>query len=400
MRSMSPLFRIVQFATIKVIPGVFNIVLIPYLLIALGTASYGLYSTWLSYIMLVANTLAAVATQPMYRYLSSNPLERQPFATFTLAAALLAGMTGFAVALLAGTPWLLALGFGTLAVGTVLGTAVSIDFVIAGKVARLAAFEAMRILMTIIALAVPILTRDQLVIGDVVLAMALSNVLPIVVLAGRHSLGPVDREWLNRVAAYGLKSAIWLVLAGLPVVGAKTILIRAMPDHAFGTYAAIADLTYRGFAIANAALMMWAFPLLSRQFDDGKIAEVRRTLRFALLIYALGGVVMLAAMVLVALFGQSLVDTAALPGGLLAVILITVASFSWHAMSISHKPFELTLRTTHMAALMGLCVAAFYALTLGLIRLAGLDAFFVVMMSMIGVAFAYMAVSLMQRLER
>lgn len=396
MNVQASLFQIVRFALIKVAPGVFNIALIPYLLVALGTASYGLYSTWLSYAMLVANTVAAIVSQPMYRYLSTRPEERKHFAGFAVGSSALAGLVTFGVAMAVGAPWLEALGFAALSTGTVLGTALSVDFVVAGRIMRLAAYETMRILLIFLVIALPVLADGQLTVGNMVLAMALSNLLPLVVLAGRRSFSRPDAAWLRQVLPYGIKSATWLVLAGLPIVSAKSILMQAMPEHAFGTYAAIADLTYRGFAIVNAALMMWAFPLLSRQFDEDRIAEVRRTLRFTLLLYSAGGVAMLAGMVLLA-ERLSFFEVSTLPGGLLAAIAITLTSFCWHGMSISHKPYELTLRTTQMTGLMAVGVAAFYTLTFSLTRLAGLDALYAVTMSMTGVAIMYSLAALNQK---
>lgn len=398
MNTRASLFRIARFALIKVAPGVFNIALIPYLLVALGSASYGLYSTWLSYAMLVTNTVAAIVSQPMYRYLSPRPEEREHFAGFAVGSSAVAGVFSFWVSMVVGAPWPEAFGFATLSICTVLGTALSIDFVVAGQILRLAAYEALRILGIVLVIAIPVLAGRQLTIGNVVLAMAMSNLLPLALLTGRHRFRRPDATWLRRVVPYGLKSATWLVLAGVPVVSAKSILMQAMPEHAFGTYAAIADLTYRGFAIANAALMMWAFPLLSRQFDDKRIAEVRRTLRFALLTYAGSGVIMLAA-VIVAADGLSLFDVSALPGGLFAAIAITLANFGWHAMSISHKPFELTLRTTRMATMMALGVVVFYGVTLGLTRFTGMNALYIVTISMLGVALLYCLAALNQEID-
>lgn len=392
------LLRIVQFALIKVAPGIFNLALTPYLVMTLGTASYGIYSTWVSYAMLVANTVAAIVSQPMYRYLSSRPEERVHFAGFAIGASGLAGLLSFGTAILLGVPSLEALGFTALSAGTVLGTALSIEFVLAGRIMRLAAYEFLRILVIFIAIAMPVLDGRQLTVGNVVFAMALSNVLPLLLLAGRHRFSPPDARWLRQVVPYGIKSATWLVLAGLPIVSAKSILMVTMPEHAFGTYAAIADLTYRGFSIANAALMMWAFPQLSRQFDEGKTAEVRRTLRFALLLYSAGGVAMLASVVLV-IEGISLFEVSALPGGLLAAIAITFSSFCWHGMSISHKPYELKLRTTQMAGLMAVGAAAFYTLTFSLIYLAGFDALYAVTLSMAGVAIVYSLLALNQKVD-
>lgn len=394
----SSLSRIFRFGLIKVVPGVFNIALIPYLVVALGSMSYGLYSTWLGYAMLVANTVAAIVSQPMYRYLSSRPCERERFAGFAVVAALFAGFVSCGVSQIVEVPSLLALGFGTLAVGTVLGTAASIGFVVANEILRLAAYEGIRILAIAIALAVPAFLGDGLTLGYVVLAMSLSNILPLLALVRQQRFSFPDGAWLCSVVPYGLKSATWLVLAGLPVVSAKSILMQAMPDHAFGIYAAVADLTYRGFAIANAALMMWAFPLLSRQYDEGDIAKVRHTLWLSLLVYGVGGAAMLVGLWVVVYW--RLIDLSALPGGALAAVIITLTSFGWHAMSIAHKPFELTLRTTQMAALMAVGVATFYGLTFALIRLFGLDALYVVTLSMAGVAATYVAISLSQKLER
>lgn len=392
------LSQIVRLALIKVMPGAFNIALIPYLLATLGSANYGLYSTWLSYAMLVANALAAVASQPMYRYLSSNPLEREAFASFALGAAGVAGLAGLGVTITVGAPWLLALGFGFFSVGTVLGTAISIDLVISAKIARLAIYETVRILVISLALLIPSLSGAELGVGHVVLAMALSNVPPIFLLADRHRFRRLNTKWLRRVASYGFKSAIWLMLAGLPLVSAKSILMQTMPENAFGTYAAIADLTYRGFAIANAALMMWAFPRLSQQFDEGRIYEVHRTLRFALLTYALGGIALLSGVVAV-INRLSWFDVSALPGGLIAAVAITLASFSWQGMSIAHKTFELTLRTSRMAALMAVAVLVFYVLTYSLPYIANFEVLYVITFSMIVVAIIYILASLNQKVN-
>lgn len=172
--------------------------------------------------------------------------------------------------------------------------------------------------------------------------------------------------------------------------------MTAMTQPAFGSYTAVADLSYRGFAIVNAALMMWAFPLLSREYDAGNLTETRRLFRFTLLVYAVTGLIGLAAVM--GGIGFLPIPVAQLPGGLAAVALITLTSIAWHGMSIAHKPYELTLRTTRMAGLMALCVAGFHALAFLLPPLTGLDAFAVVVPSMLAMAVVYIAIAGSQRL--
>ena len=398
MSGYSALLKIVRFGMIRVAPGLFNFALIPWLLVNLGPAAYGAYSTWLGYAALVANTVAAIVTQPMFRYLPHRPEERDLFTGFTLVTALVAAVVSAGIFLWLGVSFAFAFGFAAFSLGTVIGSAIGVDFVLSQRVMRLASFEALRILSLLCVLALPLIRGLPLHTEDVVLGLALSNLLPILLLAGRRRFALPSREWLLRSLTYGAKSATWLVMAGLPMVSAKTILMQTMPEHAFGVYAAVADLTYRGFALVNAALMMWAFPLLSAQFDAGAVAEARRTLRFTLLVYAgLGGAALALLLSGVNLFQ---IDTAALPGGAIGVVLITLASFGWHSMSIAHKPFELSHRTTQMALLMALCVGLFYVSTYGLIGWAGLEAFYVVVLSLIVIALAYGGIGLSQKLEK
>lgn len=395
--SWDSLLRIMRFGLIKVVPGVFNLALIPYLLVVLGAEAYGLYSIWLGYVVLVANTIAAIVAQPMYRYLSSRPDDRNLFAGFAIVAACIAGLVSFGVTTILGIPSALSIGFAGLAMGTVMGTAAVVDFTIVQKIGRIASFEGLRILTILVVLAVPTLRGTGLELTHVVFGLAISNILPLLVTVRGLRPGVPRFEWLRECGRYGTRSAAWLLLAGFPVVGAKTILLAQMSNEGFGTYTAIADLTYRGFAIANAALMMWAFPLMSRQFDAGKLDEVRQTLRFALLVYGVGGIVTLLG-ILGSLYFLP-IEVSTLPCGVVAVVTITGASFVWHGMSISHKPLEMTLRTARMAVFMAIAVGAFFTLTYSLIALTEWNAFYIVTLTMIGVGATYAIVTFSQRLE-
>jgi len=326
----------------------------------------------------------------------SKPQERDLYAGFAVAASLLALVLTVFVLAIAGVPKLLAAGFGVFALGTVLISVVAVDLTISQNILRLAFLEVLRIVAILVVMAWPQSTGVALRIDHVVMAMALANLLPAVLLAGRPAFARPRASWLRENLGYGAKSATWLVLAGLPIVTAKTLLMTAMTQPAFGSYTAVADLSYRGFAIVNAALMMWAFPLLSREYDAGNLTETRRLFRFTLLVYAVTGLIGLAAVM--GGIGFLPIPVAQLPGGLAAVALITLTSIAWHGMSIAHKPYELTLRTTRMAGLMALCVAGFHALAFLLPPLTGLDAFAVVVPSMLAMAVVYIAIAGSQRL--
>lgn len=386
------LFVILQYSLIKVTPGAFNLALIPFLTVTLGAASYGVYSLWLGYAMLVGNVIAGVVAQPMYRYLPARPDEKDKYDIFSLGAAGIAAVICMGVLLNFDASVLLAVGFSVFALGTVLATTMTVGFIIEEKIARLALFEALRIFVIIAVLAFPLLSDNSLGLEFVVFALALSNLVPIVLFGGRPRIVMPEKAWFRRSLSFGSKSAIWMLLAGLPIVGAKTILIEDMTAEAFGAYAALADLTYRAFAMFNAVLMMWAFPKLSRHFDHGEVAEAKRVLTHTFALYAAGGGVV--ALGLLGAIWLDLLRIDALPGAALAVLVVTAGSFLWHAMSISHKVLEMRLMTIRMVWLMIVGVAVFYAFGYGFLNVPGVDVFYTVNLVMIGVALSYIGICL------
>ena len=391
--------QIARFALIKVGPGLFNIVLIPYLVAQLGAETYGSYSLWLSYAMLVATISGAVVTQPMYRYLSSRPEDLAFFTSFTLVMAALAGGIGLGLSLGLGAPLLLAAGYGAFSAGTVFSAAVAVRLQIARRIGRLACYEALRVSTILVPVAWPAVTGQPLEIGHVVLGMALSNLVPLLLLGGRPGFRLPEGDLLKRASLYGVKSAAWLLLAGVPIVGAKTVLSGTLPEDAFGAYSAIADITYRGFGMMNAAVTMWVFPLLSQRYDEGAFAEVRHSLRFALLVYAgAGGLVLLVGAGIV--LGLEPATLGALPGGLTVMACITLANFAWQGMSIAHKPFELTIQTTRMVLLIAIGAAAFLVVSALAGGMAPTESLYAVNVTLVVIACLYAAVALAQPLQK
>ncbi|TVQ04523.1 MAG: hypothetical protein EA338_01375, partial [Roseinatronobacter sp.] len=269
---------------------------------------------------------------------------------------------------------------------------VTVGFIIEKKVMRFSAFEALRIFIIVAVLAYPMLSNAALGLENVVFALALSNLVPLLVLAGRPRIVIPDKAWFQRSLSFGSKSAIWMLLAGLPIVGAKTILIDDMSPEAFGSYAGLADLTYRAFAMFNAVLMMWAFPKLSRHFDRDEIPAAQAVLWQTFALYAAGGAVI--GLGLLGAIWLDLLRIDTLPGAALAVMVVTAASFLWHAMSISHKVLEMRLMTMRMVWFMILGVAVFYALGFGALNLPGVDVFYAVNLTLIGIALSYIATCL------
>ena len=392
------LTRIIQFGTIKIVPGLFNLALIPYLVFALGAADYGNYSLLLSYALLVATVLGAIATQPMYRFLSSHPDELELFNSFAFVAAAFASGVTFLVVLLTTGNWLYSTGFSIFGAGAVVFSAISVRFQIAGQIGRLAAFETLRILTFLAALAVQVLILPDLGVGNVILAISISYVIPLALLARRLRPARPGMDWVKRSAVFGAKSAIWLLLAGLPIVGGKAFLSQAIPAAEFGYYAAVADVAYRGFGILNAAIVMWVFPLLSRAYDQAAYARVRRLLGFAVGTYGVAG--LLGVIIAVAAANFTTVWAAPFSSGILAVAAIMVSCFLWQGMSLVQKPFELTLQTSRMVLFMLAALILFAVLLSGLTSLGTLDPILVLCLSLGVAALFYGTTALSVRLER
>lgn len=367
----SDLFKILQLGTIKVVPGVFNLALVPYLVFAMGASAYGDYSLLLSYALLVAAVVGAIVTQPMYRFLSSCPDDVNLFNSFMYSAAAFCSVVTFGVVFIGSGQWLYALGFALFGAGVVTFGAFSVRFQIEGQTGRLACFELLRVFSFLISLVVQWAAFNTLDIGHVIVAIAASFLVPQAVFARGLKMAHPSLRWLKDTASFGTKSAIWIFLAGVPMLATKSILSTSVSDVEFGYYAAFADIAYRGFSILNAAIIMWMFPLVSRAYDDALHNRVKQLLGFALGTYAAVGISLIGTAIFIAYLQDLWV--APFSSGLLAVSTIMLSSFFWQTMSIAHKPFELAMQTTKIVVLMLAAIAVFAGLAFALVRVIGLD---------------------------
>lgn len=368
----SKLLKIFQFGVIKVVPSAFNLLLIPYLVKVLGAGVYGTYSLLLGYALLVATVVGAIVTQPMYRFLSSRPEELELFNSFAFLAAGLGAVVTFCIVFLQSGNLSFGLGFAIFGWGAVIFGAASVRFQIENRIGRLALFEFLRVITFVLGLAVQLVIVPELVVRHVIFAISLSYIVPLFLLMQRPSLTAPDLDWLLRSASFGAKSAAWLLLAGIPIVGSKAILLDRIPDVEFGAFAALADISYRGFGIVNAAIVMWVFPAISRAYDENRFRQVRQLLTFSLATYGVFGLVALIISMVMAQHYPSVVGS--FSNGLVAVGAILVSSFMWQGMSIVHKPFELTMRTSRMVVFMLVALTLFVTSSFGMMDFARLDA--------------------------
>lgn len=335
--------RILQFGTIKVMPGLAGLVLVPLLYQVMGAEGYGIYSVLQSAGLLMVTVLSAVLTQPMYRFLSSRIDEDMPaFNAIALGAAATAGVASGVAGWIYGGSALFALPMALFGVGGVLFGAYGVICQIRVQVARLALIEAARVALMLGLVAVMTLMLDRLQVIHAVWALALSYALPALpYLLGLRLAWP-HWDWAVARLGYGLKGAGWLAMAGLPFLVSKLVVGALAPAPVLGAFSAIADLFYRVFAMLNAAVVMSVFPALSREYDAGRLGLVRRIYALGLGVYLVGGALALAGAGAALWLGIGTGPVAEM--GLTAAALVLLATLSWQILSIVHKKGELLLR--------------------------------------------------------
>lgn len=348
------LVRITQFGAVKVAPGLVNILMIPFLHTAMGAAAFGRFSLFLSYALLAVTVLGAVVTQPMYRFLSSDRHSLSRFYAFAFLAGTVGAFVGaLSVIIINGNAAQSLIG-ALFVLSAILYTAVTVRYQIEGQIRRLALLEAARVVVLSGVILVASLRPGPITFIHAASAFMLSYLIPLLASARDLRVEWPDREWLTSRIGFGLKSAIWLILAGLPFALSKTLLAARVSAVELGAYSANADMFYRIFGIMNVAIAMWAFPTMSAAFDSGNIREARRTLWFGIAVYGIASL----AIIGVAVFGALFIGAfpGRLSGGLPPFILVLVACFLWQAMSLAHKPLELAQSTGRMVWLI---IAAF-----------------------------------------
>lgn len=369
---LKTLIRICQFGAIKVAPGLANILIIPYLHLMMGGRGFGQFSLTLSYILLTVTVLGALVTQPMYRFLSSDRESLLRFHAFGLLAGLAGAVCGSAsVFWFGGGPVDAAVG-AVFAFAAILYSVALVRLQIEERILMLAMLEGLRVtgLLGVILL-------GGLMIGEIsfryaLIGFALSYIISLAAYAARSfRIEWPGGEWLKLRLGFGMKSAIWLILAGLPIPVAKTLVAIHVSPEELGAYAANIDMFYRIFGVLNLAIVIWAFPAMSSAYDAGEFANVRRFLYFGGGVYVASGFIFLIGCCMAAaLAGQF---PAKLDGGIPAFTAILSSCFLWQFLSLVHKPLELAQRTGMMIWFMLFAFAVFAMAALGLLFSTNID---------------------------
>lgn len=352
-----PLTRIIQFGTIKVIPGLANIALIPILHAALGPAGFGQFSIFLSYALLSATVLSAVVTQPMYRFLSSESNGVTRFNGFAVLVAILGGLAGSSAGIFVMGD-LLSSALGALFVfSSTMYTALTVRYQIEGAIRTLVIIEALRVVILLSFVAVFAVTFDEMAVATAIFALAASFLIPLLLRLHHLKFTLPEWTWVRKKIHFGYLSAIWLLLAGLPIAFGKSLLAEHVSGAELGAVTANLDMYYRIFSILNIAIAMWAFPAMSAAYDRGDRAGAQKMHIFAMSVYFGAGAIAVGAFLAFAGLYQAFPATMA--GGLASFATILIACFLLQAMSLAHKPLEMSQSLVKMIATMALALSIF-----------------------------------------
>lgn len=362
-----PLIRIFQFGTIKVIPGLANIALIPILHSALGPSSFGQFSIFLSYALLSITVLGATVTQPMYRFLLSDWQDLTRFNGFALIAAVLGGLAGcLAGALVAKDPLVSALG-AIFVFSAILYTALTVRYQVEGAIKTLVMIEAVRVVILLSLVITLATTLNEAKVGMAVFALGASFLLPLLSRAHHLRFTLPEWSWVRSKIHFGYMSAAWLLLAGLPIALGKSMVGEHVSASELGAITANLDTYYRIFSILNIAIAMWAFPTMSAAYDQGDRAGTQKAHIFAMSVYLIGGAAAVVALLLLACLYQQFPAT--IMGGLPSFGAILLACYLLQAMSLAHKPLEMTRSLLKMIAVMALAFLVFGLIALLLLSI-------------------------------
>ena len=352
-----PLVRIAQFGAIKVIPGLLNIAIIPILHAEMGASGFGAFSIFLGYALLSITVLGAVVTQPMYRFLATDWNSLTNFNAFALITGLLGSVSGFVSAYL--VEWRLLEGcLGALFVfSAITYTALTVRFQIQGAITRLVVMEASRVAILFAIVLIGSIRLGSMEFVVALTAFWLSYFIPLFVALRNLQLTWPDRAWLGKTMRFGYLSAIWLLLAGMPLALSKSLIAGRVGEIELGAFTANLDMYYRIFSILNIAITMWAFPAMSKAYDSGDRNGAARIQNYALLVYAIGGLSAIALACLGAVFYRPF--PVAMHDGMAAFTILISACFVWQAMSLAHKPLEMSRRLHFMVAAIALSFLIF-----------------------------------------
>ena len=361
---MEQVVSILKYSAIKVLPGVFGIVTLPLVIMYLGLEDYGRYSILQAYTLLVVAVGSALVTQPMYRYLSSEPADQDKFVFSVVVVSTISSLLTFPVVFLYSDSLVYASGMSLTCLLAIFYAFTAVLFQLDGKIAKLAYIEFLRVGLFFTLVVGSEKYLGGLNIPQVIFASVLSYLVPMMLCMPKCTLVIPKFSWIHERFLYGLNGAAWLLIAGAPWLVGKAMIDSAAGSTSLGQFSAVADVFYRGFGMINSAVVMSVFPLLSREWDIGNLETVRRIYLLGIVVYLVLCTASYFLLYMVYWFMPGLFGDFDLLAG--NVLLVVSACIVWQILSLTHKKAELARRvgsnTVNICVGFGIFLMLSYAL--------------------------------------
>lgn len=164
------------------------------------------------------------------------------------------------------------------------------------------------------------------------------------------SLSAETQTIFVRFARYGTPMTLWFFASGLLSIGDRFVIQMLLGSTAVGIYSVNYNLTAQAVGLANAALLVASFPILSYQWAQGQHAQARKTMTQITDLYLVFSLGMLGG---TAVIGQSVVRLLLGPQfheGYVVLLPALAGVLIWGVSVIGHKSLELAERTHLMVA--------------------------------------------------
>lgn len=346
------------FVLTKAVPGAAVFAATPYWVNRVGFSEYIIYSTGWAMATLVAGFFSAWINQSVLRNtgVGNAGFNNLPvpalFGTLVFAGAS-AGLLGSLVALGASgfTTWTVA-GVSVLAAANTFGSiqaAVLQRELLSGAIAWVLGIRTLGAVIISVAL----IEVWKSTSGDaIVWSFAAASVLSVIYAKVKYSAavsgsGEKSARVLRKFWKYGWPMSIWAAASTAVLYSDRIALSLAIGAEEAGSYAAIADIIVRGFALVAFPITMYAHPIIMRAAnleDDSLRKTINRMLLLVIAVVLFSG----AACGLIVILGSRMVNLEYSVSSL-GVWLIVIGAGAWQVALVTHKFMEVQNRTRELA---------------------------------------------------
>lgn len=338
-----------KYVAIKAFPAIASLIIIPIIYRNLGSDVYGSYSIIQSFALLIITFSSALTTQPVYRFYGGEKQNKHKFIRLSVLSALLALIWCLVSAPLLGfSSSKIIIAAALVVTGTLYSSFIVILQVDSGPkgVAKAEIFRTILYFCGVASVGAGIITGyadEDLLLTIFFLSFAFVSIwLYLQVASFQHEPIKTTSLWLSEKVKYGLLTALWLFICGLPWFINRWLAgdVYGLADT--GNYSSVHDLTYKAIGMVASAVSMAIFPALSAMYHANDYDGINATLKRAKLIYYLFSV---SALLGAILFGQIAfklvlglsIDKSSILSILLGILL-------WQFGALHHKKLELIKR--------------------------------------------------------